>query len=66
MTDTTERGANELCEPEEANNLENMFHPRNICSETDDESDRDLKEENLSPQSLGSGPQALRYLTTHY
>lgn len=60
MTDTTERGANENCESEEGDNLEHMFHPQNVCSETDDESDSP----NLSPKSLGSGPQAFRYL--HY
>lgn len=48
MTDTTERSANENCEPEEGNYFENMFHPKNYCSETDDESDSDLQQEKTS------------------
>lgn len=39
MTYTTEKGANESFEPEKAENLEHMFHPQNVCSETEDESD---------------------------
>lgn len=64
MADTTERGANENCEPEEGDNLENMFHPQNVCSETDDESDSDLEQEKPLSQKLGEW--AFRYLTTHY
>lgn len=48
MTDTTERGANENCEPEEGNYFENMFHPQTIWSETDDESDSDFQQKKTS------------------
>lgn len=53
MADTTERGANENYEPVEGDNLENMFHPQNVCSETDDESDSDLEQEKPLSQKLG-------------
>lgn len=52
MTCTTEKSVNESFEPEKADNFEHMFHPQNVCSETDDESDSAKQEKPLS-QKLG-------------
>lgn len=66
MFDNTERGANENCEPEEGINLKicfilKMFVVKQMMKVTLISSMK-----NLSPKSLGSGPQAFRYPTTHF
>lgn len=53
MADTTETGVNKNCEPEEGDNLKNMFHPQHVCSETEDGSDSDLEQEKPLSQKLG-------------
>lgn len=54
MAGAKERGANEEWEPK-GDNLKNMFHPQNVCTETYDECDSDLEQKNLSTKARGVG-----------